>query len=149
MIGATAPHTGAHSTPIRTLLRQTVAQFFFALHKGIKSLGTPKGLLATIPLIVSLIAFLKASYATTNLFVLFIQPISMEVSVAQEANTITRARANAFEMVLIEEGREDIYATDGRLNIAIYDAKGHFNQSCGYEIPGQDNSTQVVDRIWS
>ena len=64
-------------THIRVLLRQTLAQFFASLQKGVKSLGTPKGLLAVVPIIVSVVAYLnlKASYVTTNLFVLFIEPI--------------------------------------------------------------------------
>lgn len=133
------------STPVRSFLRDTALQLFAAVRRGTKSLGTPKGLLAAVPLAVSLIAYVKASFVTTNLFVLFIQPISMETTIEQATKTITRARVNDFEMFLISEGHEAVYVTDMRLNIAPYAEKGHFNESCGYEVPNADPSTQVFE----
>jgi hypothetical protein len=34
---------------------------------------------------------------------------------------------------------------NGRGSTSHYDADRHFNQACGYEIPGTDKSTQVVE----
>jgi hypothetical protein len=143
---AKPPRANPAPTPIRVLLRQTVVQFFAALHKGIKSLGTPKGLLATIPLVVSLIAFLKASYFTTNLFVLFIQPITIEaVNTKQQSDaSLTAVRMNDFEMFMISEGREAVYTTGIRVNIVEYAENGTFDESCNYLIPSGPVSGTII-----
>jgi hypothetical protein len=126
------PHD-APPPPTGSLLRQTLLQLFSSLNKGIRSLATPKGLLATVPLIISLIAFLKASYVTTSLFVLFIEPITMEVTMA--SNRIGPSRVNDFEMFLISEGRETVYTTGINLNIVVYDKMGTFDENCVYLVP--------------
>src|ERR1700730_7901549 len=112
---ARPPRGNPAPTPIRVLLRQTLAQFFASLQRGVKSLGTPKGLLAVVPIIVSVVAYLKASYVTTNLFALFIEPISMQVTMTDGIKG--PAVVNDFEMFLISEGREAVYTTGINLNI--------------------------------
>jgi hypothetical protein len=108
---AKRPRGNPPPTPIRALLRQTLTQLFASLQKGVKSFGTPKGLLAVVPIIVSVVAYVKASYVTTNLFVLFIEPMTMQVTLTN--NMKGPAVVNDFEMFLISEGREAVYRRQG------------------------------------
>jgi hypothetical protein len=139
---ATPPRGNPPPTPIRVLLRQTLAQLFASLQKGVRSLGTPKGLLAIVPIIVSVVAYVKASYVTTNLFVLFIEPITMQVTLTDGMKG--PATVNDFEMFLISEGREAVYTTGINLNIAVYNEKGTFDERFQYLIPKNPTTTSVI-----
>ena len=140
---ATKPRRKGLRPSISGLLRRTIAELLSSLNRGVRSLATPKGILATVPLIISLLAFLKASYVTTSLFVLFIEPITMEITMV--GDSIGPSRVNDFEMFLISEGRETVYTAGINLNIVVYDKAGNFNENCIYQVPEGDAVTRNYD----
>jgi hypothetical protein len=129
---------------IRLLARETFADGFSALSAGIKSLATPKGIVALFPIVVSLAAFVKTSYSTTNLVVLINGPIVMELisfdSKAANADDQEKhedppgsAQIRDFEMFMASDGPETIYVADIFLNIVIHRPNGTFNSNCVFE----------------
>ncbi len=129
------------STERPSLARRIIAEIGANLRKGIKSLATPKGILALLPYVISVAAFIKASYVTTSFIVVFNEPISMQVTLIDDETgmAVAESMINDFEFFMITEGRDTVYVSEMNMNITEYDSRGDFDSYCNYIIPHQDN----------
>jgi hypothetical protein len=131
-----AKASDAHPSQRRKFLQRLLAEVSRNIWTVVKALTTPKGILAVVPLVVSVVAFLKSSYSETQLSLLLTQQVSSEVTLFAEDGGKTfgvgPSKFNVFEFMLLAEGKETVYVSSMNINLTKWHAAAKFDENCVY-----------------
>lgn len=133
----------------RSFVGAVFRRFFFHLLQGIRSLSTPKGLLALIPIVISVFAYVKASYQPTTIRMIVSTPIQVVRSVitSGENNGGAAYYIPPFETFITSDGAEPVFLYKLVMNIVAREPGGSFQPNCDYWFPDPKDSSSSEGRL--
>lgn len=125
-----------------SLTRQVITEITQNIRAGARALRTPKGVIALIPIVVSVFAFIRSSCVVTSLSISFVDPIAMQARLEGDAIMSEEFRPTAA--IISNTGNEPMYISDLKINIVIRRYLGRFDRDCVYHVPSTtDRSSEV------
>ncbi|MGQ3215101.1 hypothetical protein [Shinella sp.] len=125
----------------RSFIGAVFRRVFFHLLQGIRSLATPKGILALIPIVISVFAYVKASYQPTTIRMIVSTPIQVVRSVMTSGENKGGADyyIPSFEAFITSDGSEPVFLYRLVMNIVAREPGGTFQPNCDYWFPDPKN----------
>jgi hypothetical protein len=127
MNGKKRPDQQSELTP-----RSLLTAAYRSIRTGIQQLRTARGLVALVPFVVSIAAYLKASVVTDELFM--IMPNAITITIPTDGNGISTPDP-AISAFFSKSGAATLYISKLAFNLQRSVPGGAFDESCRYTLP--------------
>lgn len=118
----------------RNIIIAVFRRLFFMILIGVRSLSTPKGIIAIIPIFISVLAYIKASYhpSTIRLIVSGSVESRLELDITNKDSYPAVFSIPSFEAFITSSGNEPIFIDNFYMNLVAIRDGGYFDIGCNY-----------------